>query len=174
MIVLFQELNGRSCWTVFTPSWGGPLQVVPCNRGYRHDWTICPFVHEKEKAKRRPLTCNYTGIACPEMKKVRLFVAAFVEPVGVTLAFVWILNYRYLTGEDAVLLQFAEVTEKMGARSAAIRAGSVASVCFQQLSHLAAINHVGVCLSVLWGVLNISSGIPGNSGKFGFYYESCV
>lgn len=52
-------------WCVLTP------QVLPCNKGYRHDWTVCPYVHEKEKARRRPLTCNYTGIACPEMKKVR-------------------------------------------------------------------------------------------------------
>lgn len=36
------------------------------------DWTTCPFAHPGEKAKRRdPRVHAYTGVACPDMKKVR-------------------------------------------------------------------------------------------------------
>ena len=46
------------------------LQVVPCSKRYVHDWTECPFSHQKEKATRRdPKLYQYTGIACPSMKK---------------------------------------------------------------------------------------------------------
>ncbi|KFM25033.1 D-tyrosyl-tRNA(Tyr) deacylase [Auxenochlorella protothecoides] len=35
-----------------------------------HDWTTCPFAHAGEKAVRRaPRTHDYTGIACPDMKR---------------------------------------------------------------------------------------------------------
>lgn len=48
------------------------LQVLPCSKRYCHDWTTCPFAHPGEKAKRRdPRAYTYTGVACPEMKKVR-------------------------------------------------------------------------------------------------------
>lgn len=47
------------------------LQVIPCTKRFVHDWTICPFAHAGEKAVRRdPRLHNYTGIACPDMKKV--------------------------------------------------------------------------------------------------------
>lgn len=47
-------------------------QVIPCTKRFVHDWTICPFAHAGEKAVRRdPRLHNYTGIACPDMKKVR-------------------------------------------------------------------------------------------------------
>lgn len=46
------------------------LQVLPCSKRYVHDWTECPFAHPQEKARRRdPKDHNYTGIACPSMKK---------------------------------------------------------------------------------------------------------
>lgn len=46
-------------------------QVIPCTKRFVHDWTICPFAHAGEKAVRRdPRLHNYTGIACPDMKKV--------------------------------------------------------------------------------------------------------
>lgn len=49
-----------------------PSQVIPCTKRFVHDWTICPFAHAGEKAVRRdPRLHNYTGIACPDMKKVR-------------------------------------------------------------------------------------------------------
>lgn len=47
-------------------------QVLPCSKRFVHDWTVCPFAHPGEKAKRRdPRVFSYTGVACPEMKKVR-------------------------------------------------------------------------------------------------------
>lgn len=50
--------------------------MLPCSKRYVHDWTTCPFAHPQEKARRRdPRIYNYTGIACPNMKKAR--------PVGV-------------------------------------------------------------------------------------------
>ena len=47
-------------------------QVIPCTKRFVHDWTVCPFAHAGEKAVRRdPRLVNYTGIACPDMKKAR-------------------------------------------------------------------------------------------------------
>ncbi|KAK9835469.1 hypothetical protein WJX74_000871 [Apatococcus lobatus] len=46
------------------------MKVLPCSKRYCHDWTTCPFAHPGEKARRRdPRVFNYTGIACPDMKK---------------------------------------------------------------------------------------------------------
>lgn len=48
-----------------------PFQVTPCSQAAAHDWTTCPFAHAGEKAVRRdPRTHDYTGIACPDMKRV--------------------------------------------------------------------------------------------------------
>lgn len=50
----------------------GVAQVLPCSKRFCHDWTVCPFAHPGEKARRRdPRLFTYTGIACPDMKKVR-------------------------------------------------------------------------------------------------------
>ena len=55
-----------------------------------HDWTICPFAHAGEKAVRRdPRLHSYTGIACPDMKKVGvrrswLGMEAGVQEAGVS------------------------------------------------------------------------------------------
>ena len=49
-----------------------PAQVLPCSIRHVHDWSSCNFTHPGEKARRRdPQTHSYTGIACPDMKKVR-------------------------------------------------------------------------------------------------------
>ena len=46
-------------------------QVLPCSVRRVHDWTLCNFTHPGEKIRRRdPQTHSYTGIACPDMKKV--------------------------------------------------------------------------------------------------------
>ncbi|PRW44495.1 Zn-finger CCCH type isoform A [Chlorella sorokiniana] len=46
------------------------MKVLPCSKRFVHDWTECPFAHPQEKARRRdPSIHNYTGIACPSMKK---------------------------------------------------------------------------------------------------------
>lgn len=45
-------------------------KVLPCAKRFCHDWSICPFAHFSERAKRRdPRGVKYTAIACPEMKK---------------------------------------------------------------------------------------------------------
>ena len=50
-----------------------PRKVLPCSKRFCHDWTVCPYAHPGEKAKRRdPRLFSYTGIACPDMKKVGL------------------------------------------------------------------------------------------------------
>ncbi len=44
---------------------------MPCSIRHVHDWSSCNFTHPGEKARRRdPKTHSYTGIACPDMKKV--------------------------------------------------------------------------------------------------------
>lgn len=48
------------------------MQVLPCSKRFCHDWVTCPFAHPAEKAKRRdPRAYTYTGVACPDQKKVR-------------------------------------------------------------------------------------------------------
>lgn len=50
-------------------------QVLPCSIRHVHDWSSCNFTHPGEKARRRdPQAYSYTGIACPDMKKVSNFV----------------------------------------------------------------------------------------------------
>lgn len=47
------------------------MQVIPCNKTVPHEWSVCPFAHNGEKAVRRDLrTHYYTGVVCPDMKKV--------------------------------------------------------------------------------------------------------
>lgn len=49
-----------------------PLQVRLCPNNSVHDWSVCPWAHEGERARRRdPATHNYASIACLNMKKVR-------------------------------------------------------------------------------------------------------
>lgn len=43
------------------------LQVAPCHNREPHDWELCLFAHEGEKARRRePWT--YRAVSCPEAK----------------------------------------------------------------------------------------------------------
>lgn len=46
------------------------LQVTPCPKRCVHDWSLCPFAHCGEKARRRDPRVH-TGIACVSMKQVR-------------------------------------------------------------------------------------------------------
>ena len=82
------------------------LQVMPCFKRYCHDWTLCPFAHPGatgrlagrvslaglplsrqalsagEKARRRdPRMFDYTGVACPDIKKVRSACLCCCVPV---------------------------------------------------------------------------------------------
>ncbi|XP_059627044.1 zinc finger CCCH domain-containing protein 54 [Cornus florida] len=44
-------------------------KIKPCSRTRSHDWTLCPFAHNGEKARRRdPRRYNYAAIACPDFK----------------------------------------------------------------------------------------------------------
>eukprot|EP01025_Chloroclados_australasicus_P038700 TRINITY_DN3994_c0_g1_i4.p2 TRINITY_DN3994_c0_g1~~TRINITY_DN3994_c0_g1_i4.p2 ORF type:complete len:346 (-),score=36.66 TRINITY_DN3994_c0_g1_i4:160-1197(-) len=46
------------------------FKVKRCPRAKPHDWTLCPFSHPGEKAKRRdPKRYRYSGTACPEFRK---------------------------------------------------------------------------------------------------------
>lgn len=46
------------------------FKVKPCSRAYSHDWTICPFVHPGENARRRdPSKYPYSCVPCPEFRK---------------------------------------------------------------------------------------------------------
>ncbi|KAK2442122.1 zinc finger CCCH domain-containing protein [Trifolium repens] len=46
------------------------FKVKTCSRGYSHDWTVCPFVHPGENARRRdPRKHPYSCVPCPEFRK---------------------------------------------------------------------------------------------------------
>ncbi|KAE8666734.1 Zinc finger CCCH domain-containing protein 66 [Hibiscus syriacus] len=46
------------------------FKVKPCSRAYSHDWTVCPFVHPGENARRRdPRKYHYSCVPCPEFRK---------------------------------------------------------------------------------------------------------
>eukprot|EP00210_Caulerpa_lentillifera_P007169 g6859.t1 len=46
------------------------FKIDNCPRQEPHDWTVCPFAHAGEKARRRdPAHCKYAAIACIDMKK---------------------------------------------------------------------------------------------------------
>lgn len=39
------------------------FKITPCSNTLSHNWSLCPFVHAKEKARRRYGTCGQS-IAC--------------------------------------------------------------------------------------------------------------
>ena len=44
------------------------VKRCPCTRP--HDWTVCPFTHPGERARRRdPRVFNYSGTPCPDFKR---------------------------------------------------------------------------------------------------------
>lgn len=46
------------------------FKVRSCPKTRSHDWTMCPFAHPGEKARRRdPRRFAYSGVACPEFRK---------------------------------------------------------------------------------------------------------
>ncbi|GMH39237.1 hypothetical protein BSKO_07135 [Bryopsis sp. KO-2023] len=46
------------------------FKVLPCCKGYRHNWKRCPFAHEGESERRRdPRIFKYTAVVCPATKK---------------------------------------------------------------------------------------------------------
>ncbi|CAN1123645.1 Zinc finger CCCH domain-containing protein 2 [Linum perenne] len=46
------------------------FKIRRCTRSRSHDWTVCPFAHPGEKARRRdPRKFHYTGSVCPEFRR---------------------------------------------------------------------------------------------------------
>eukprot|EP00890_Picochlorum_soloecismus_P005195 jgi/Picsp_1/5677/NSC_03036-R1_zinc finger transcription factor-like protein len=74
------------------------MKVVPCSKRYVHDWTECPFSHQKEKATRRdPKLYQYTGIACPSMKKEGTCAFGDQCPYAHNVFEYWLHPTRYRT-----------------------------------------------------------------------------
>lgn len=43
------------------------FKIVECKNSKPHDWSMCPFVHPGERARRRdPRRFNYASVSCPE------------------------------------------------------------------------------------------------------------
>ncbi|PSC69922.1 Zn-finger CCCH type [Micractinium conductrix] len=74
------------------------MKVIPCTKRFVHDWTICPFAHAGEKAVRRdPRLHNYTGIACPDMKKTGACIRGEKCPYAHNVFEYWLHPTRYRT-----------------------------------------------------------------------------
>eukprot|EP00208_Stichococcus_sp_RCC1054_P005147 CAMPEP_0206137268 /NCGR_PEP_ID=MMETSP1473-20131121/2422_1 /ASSEMBLY_ACC=CAM_ASM_001109 /TAXON_ID=1461547 /ORGANISM="Stichococcus sp, Strain RCC1054" /LENGTH=704 /DNA_ID=CAMNT_0053530267 /DNA_START=127 /DNA_END=2241 /DNA_ORIENTATION=- len=74
------------------------MKVLPCSKRYCHDWTVCPFAHPGEKARRRdPRVTSYTGIACPDMKKDGVCVRGELCPYAHNVFEYWLHPTRYRT-----------------------------------------------------------------------------
>ena len=74
------------------------MKVIPCTKRFVHDWTICPFAHAGEKAVRRdPRIHNYTGIACPDMKKTGNCIRSERCPYAHNVFEYWLHPTRYRT-----------------------------------------------------------------------------
>lgn len=74
------------------------MKVLPCSKRYVHDWTTCPFAHTGEKARRRdPRLHNYTGIACPDMKKNGNCIRGDRCPYAHNVFEYWLHPTRYRT-----------------------------------------------------------------------------
>ncbi|KAI7835934.1 hypothetical protein COHA_010168 [Chlorella ohadii] len=74
------------------------MKVIPCTKRFVHDWTICPFAHAGEKAVRRdPRLHNYTGIACPDMKKTGSCIRGEKCPYAHNVFEYWLHPTRYRT-----------------------------------------------------------------------------
>eukprot|EP00887_Chlorella_sp_A99_P004925 scaffold4.g4925.t1 len=74
------------------------MKVIPCTKRFVHDWTVCPFAHAGEKAVRRdPRLVNYTGIACPDMKKTGNCIRGDRCPYAHNVFEYWLHPTRYRT-----------------------------------------------------------------------------
>lgn len=74
------------------------MKVLPCTKRFVHDWTVCPFAHEGEKAVRRdPREEKYTGIACPDMKKSGSCIRGDQCPYAHNVFEYWLHPTRYRT-----------------------------------------------------------------------------
>jgi hypothetical protein len=93
-----RALTGTFCCAFADLAAAPRLQVIPCTKRFVHDWTICPFAHAGEKAVRRdPRLHNYTGIACPDMKKTGNCIRAEKCPYAHNVFEYWLHPTRYRT-----------------------------------------------------------------------------
>ena len=65
------------------------FKIVPCSNTLSHNWSLCPFVHSKEKARRRWDAAGYSG----------LFTAVRIHPVMLPFG----------TGHDAAKILFETI-----------------------------------------------------------------
>eukprot|EP00210_Caulerpa_lentillifera_P006165 g5890.t2 len=73
-------------------------QVLPCSKHYSHDWTICPFAHPGEKARRRdPRVFKYAAVECPHTKEGLKCPRGDLCPFGHNIFECWLHPTRYRT-----------------------------------------------------------------------------
>ncbi|GAB4858862.1 Zinc finger CCCH domain-containing protein, partial [Ancistrocladus abbreviatus] len=71
------------------------IKRCPINRS--HDWTMCPYAHKGEKAKRRdPCKFNYVAISCPDYRAGECPKAEFCEFAHGVFEY-WLHPARYRT-----------------------------------------------------------------------------
>jgi len=71
-------------------------KVLPCTKSYNHNWKVCPFAHEGEKARRRdPRAVRYVGIECPDSKSGRQCPRGDVCPFAHNVFEYWMHPSRY-------------------------------------------------------------------------------
>eukprot|EP00210_Caulerpa_lentillifera_P007261 g6947.t1 len=74
------------------------FKVLPCSKHYSHDWTICPFAHPGEKARRRdPRVFKYAGVECPHVKEGLRCPRGDLCPFAHNIFECWLHPTRYRT-----------------------------------------------------------------------------
>jgi len=74
------------------------FKVLPCSKHYSHDWTVCPFAHPGEKARRRdPRVFRYAGVECPHVKEGLKCPRGDLCPFAHNIFECWLHPTRYRT-----------------------------------------------------------------------------
>lgn len=74
------------------------FKVLPCSKHYSHDWTVCPFAHPGEKARRRdPRVFKYAGVECPHVKEGLKCPRGDLCPFAHNIFECWLHPTRYRT-----------------------------------------------------------------------------
>jgi len=74
------------------------FKVLPCSKHYSHDWTVCPFSHPGEKARRRdPRVFRYAGVECPHVKEGLKCPRGDLCPFAHNIFECWLHPTRYRT-----------------------------------------------------------------------------
>lgn len=97
-VCVFEMITSNNAYLTPPPPSLLTFQVIPCTKRFVHDWTVCPFAHAGEKAVRRdPRTHEYTGIACPDMKKAGHCLRGDKCPYAHNVFEYWLHPTRYRT-----------------------------------------------------------------------------